>query len=155
MAGFKFSFKEKNISKEAFKELKDLNKKVIRVGVLGSQGSRSDTKLNNASIGSIMEFGSNTKNIPARSFLRMPLELHKKDIKDFIFQALRSKEKPLNKLKRIGIFCESIVQKAFASGGFGQWAPLKESTIKAKGSTSILIKYGFLRKSVSSDVVNK
>jgi len=45
-----------------------------------------------------------------------------------------------------------VIQEAFATGGFGLWAPLKPRTVQRKGSDRILIEHGELREAVTSKV---
>ena len=55
-------------------------------------------------------------------------------------------------LARLGLFAETLVQRAFETSGFGQWPALQSSTVKAKGSSAPLIDTGQLRRSISSEV---
>jgi hypothetical protein len=57
-------------------------------------------------------------------------------------------------LKNIGFACEVSIQNAFASSGFGQWAPNTPKTIHRKKSASPLIDTSQLRRSISSAVVD-
>lgn len=108
----------------------------------------------NVTLGIIHEFGSETKNIPPRSFLRMPMEMKK----DVLIQFLQSKA--IKKLieagnvamvyKLLGIQGENIVHDAFATGGFGQWRGLEAATVARKGSSAILIDTRQLERAVSS-----
>ena len=55
--------------------------KKVRVGILGEGDKRDDDSgLGNAGIGLVQEMGSVTRNIPPRSFIRMPLEQKKGDL---------------------------------------------------------------------------
>lgn len=135
-------------------------KKKVRVGVLGDKNQRDDDEegIGNAGIGLVHEFGSATRNIPARSFLRMPLETKAADLGQFIgneiLSLINGNVSEDQSLKRIGIKAEKIIQGAFQSGGYGQWKALKESTIASKGSSRPLIDTGELRKSITSEVVD-
>lgn len=129
-----------------------------RVGILGANGSRvhEDSDLTMAEIGAIHELGSISDKIPARSFIKMPLELKAfewiKDNKDRYFKYLK-----LGKIKQfykdLGFGAEDIINQAFTSSGFGAWLPLKPSTIKKKGSSMPLLDTGALRGSISSTVL--
>jgi phage gpG-like protein len=143
-----------------------------QVGILGSDVERQNlirvkygekskawtgekSPLTNAKIGTIHEFGIFKLHIPARSFLRMPLNLH-------LFDAIKQgsgklgeavKEGDMGKFYAlIGIYAEKVVQEAFAAHGPG-WAPLKPQTIARKGSSAQLIDSGQLRKSITSRAV--
>lgn len=105
------------------------------------------------------EFG--TANIPKRSFLRVPLDL-------FLNSSLeaddRFDENLLKKTVRDGnmnawgeIVAEDaleVIQDGFSTGGYGQWAPLAPSTLKAKGTDEILVDTELLRNSIVAEVVD-
>lgn len=138
-------------------------KYIIKVGIIGNQAAEEHeaSGMSNASLGLIHEFGSKNKNIPQRSFLRMPIE-SKNDtiVKDVAKNGEKitkelSKGNSLYLYERIALACEAVIQEAFATGGFGQWEGLKSRTIKKKGSSSPLIDTGELRRSVSSKVIKK
>ena len=136
--------------------LKDSNKYAVKVGILGKKNNRSDGEMTNAEIGLIHEYGSRTRNIPIRSFLRMPISVKSKDIiKMASINALKlmTDGKGKQVFKNIGIACEAVIQDAFGSRGFGTWEGNRPSTIKRKKSDSPLIDMGFLRKSISSEVI--
>ena len=150
--------------------LKDMMNKlkeeiVVRVGILGGDGSKmtQDGKITMAYLGSIHEFGASVKDvktpfeIPERSFLRMPLDTKlgeeleksskfKQAFQDCDMQALGDE---------IGLASLNVINDAFDSGGLGKWQPLAESTIARKGSDTILIDTGDLRRSISYEVVEK
>lgn len=133
------------------------SKYVVRVGIFGDKNSRFKTNLTNAEIGALNEFGSITKKIPKRSFLRLPLFLKT----DVILKETSVGIMPLLKkgnmqmvLKRLGIACENAIQKAFASRGYGKWKPNAPLTIALKGSSQPLIDTSQLRRSISSKVTD-
>lgn len=128
------------------------NKK-IRIGILGNKDSRD--KGSNATIGLKQEFGSFSEKIPARSFIRRPLQDNLgKELSPLFKNIMPSLEKlgiePV--MKKIGIKAEEIIQNAFNTGGFGKWAPLSERTIKKKGHDKKLIDTVQLRRSITSEV---
>lgn len=135
---------------------------VARVGILGAKAAEPHEGaqgMTNSELGVIHEFGSISRNIPARSFLRMPVETKQKDI----VQAMGS-YKVKNLLENgqikyvyrfLGLYAESFIKQAFSSGGFGRWAPNKPSTVAQKGSDKPLIDTAQLRRSITSDVVKK
>ena len=112
--------------------------------------------LTNAELGFIHEMGSKTRDIPRRSFLLdtfklMPgtlMEMMKADV----LTLFKAGKIPLF-LKRVGLAAEILVQKAFDTGGFGRWQPIKRGTIARKGSSAILIDTGQLRNSIASRAV--
>jgi len=155
-----------------FKGLNDFvkafsDKNVVQVGIMGrkamrtysSKTSRSKTLhaggnyLSNAELGAIHEFGSHSKNIPMRSFLRAPIhheaERIVKDVKaaDVDVEIVKSKNlRPV--LLKIGIACVAAITRAFSTRGFGTWKADRPSTIRRKGSDSPLIDTGALRRSI-------
>lgn len=128
----------------------------VKVGVLGSKGTAAHkgTTLNNATIGLIHEKGSMTRNIPRRSFLDMPLntegqkEIYKNQ-KVLWSEMIKGTVKTVYKI--LGVIGENTVHKAFDTGGFGRWAPLKPSTIRRKRSSAILIDTRQLEGSITSE----
>ena len=147
------------------KQLADNKGAVVRVGILGNRNERFDIntstttrdKLNTPTRGLIHEFGSVANNIPERSFLRMPLltRLPSKvnQIGRQVWRDLVTGQGLLPALKQLGVLGENIVQEAFATRGFGQWAANKAATIRRKKSSMPLIDTAQLRKSVTSEVV--
>ncbi len=148
------------------------DKHQVQVGIFGNKNNRKDetTGKTNAEIGAIHEFGSFSLNIPMRSFLRMPVNLRADQIlKDTAIgaDALLAAGKIVMVLKRLGIACENAIQLAFATRGFGQWAPDRVATVERKTSrltararrkiggwsNSPLIDTGQLRRSIDSRVV--
>lgn len=135
----------------------------VRVGIMGSKVARQiDNKsgVNNAEIGVIQEYGSQKNNIPARSFLRVPLQNGKKELSSWLKkQDLNSAVLEKGGLKKIlaklGFIAEGLVDDAFESRGGGQWPANKAATIKRKGSSAPLIDFGELRRSITSKVTKK
>lgn len=146
---------------ELAKALND--KRFVKVGLIGGKGKElhTDSDTNNATIGLVHEMGSKTNNIPQRSFLRMPIEQKKKEIVKFVLAGKNKIIKGISKgtlqflYERLSIGAETQILDAFYTGGFGQWAKLKASTIARKGSSSILIDTGQLRKAITSKIVKK
>ncbi len=136
--------------------LQAMGKHRIQVGIFGNKTDRDDTTETNAEIGAKNEFGSFSEKIPARSWLRMPLQTHGKEL------GKTAKAESANLaaagklglfLKRMGIAAEGIIQQGFRTSGWGSWAPNAPSTIEAKGSDKPLIDSAQLRRGVASRVV--
>ena len=121
----------------------------------GHVKSKAEDQANdNAFLGAVHELGQGHH--PPRSFLRATLFEHGQEIakiagKDIF--ALAWKGQISLFWKRLGIACEKLVDKAFQTGGFGKWPALKAGTIRAKGSSAILIDTGQLRRSIASRVI--
>lgn len=131
-----------------------------RVGVLAGSNARDGAK-GNALIGATQEFGSLTNNIPARSWLRMPIQRESKNIAKAVATQKTQIENNLANGNSeliyaiLGVSAEAAIQKAFDTGGFGQWAPKKEGWATRNGFTSPLIVTGQLRGAVLSEVKKK
>lgn len=152
----------------------------VQVGIFSDKAARKATgdeegqPLNNAEIGLIHEKGSLSRNIPARSFLMMPLGLrfrHRMD-KTGADQWLESlvEAGPTQTAALIGVEAENTVQQAFETGGWGAWPRwsmnyTRRRELKNRFKTgrmnfvgpvnpgSLLIDSAQLRRSVSSRVV--
>lgn len=156
------------------------DKYVTRVGVLGGDAARTggntsiaaafkfsatrvtaagSSTLNNAELGLVQMLGSLKKKIPPRDWLRMPIEMKKREILRGIVTGKAKEAFNAGDFKKVyqilGIRAEAAIHEAFATGGFGQWPPLKPATIKRKGSDKPLIDTRQLERAVSSDVVEK
>jgi hypothetical protein len=135
------------------------------VGLFASKASRGkpseapklvkDKKtLTNPALGLIHEFGSTKKNIPERSWLRMPLINRLfSEVKgvNWIYIIL-TKGMPFA-LALLGAKAEVVIHKAFRTRGFGIWPILKKATILRKGHSAILIETTQMEKAISSRVV--
>ena len=107
----------------------------IRIGVFEKDSARKEDGMTNATLAQIHELGVPEKNIPARSFLKVPIGEHIQEIMAPFKGKAESflKKGKLEALyKLIGIAAEKIVDGAFATGGYGKWQPLRSSTILAK-----------------------
>lgn len=140
-------------------QLDELEQHRAQVGLFADTAGRSTDRGridSNPTLGAEHEFGNVGKNLPERSFLRMPLNLHLGDVVkqraplDW-FLALRSGgwKRVLGFLGALG---EDVVQESFATRGWGVWAPLRPATIRKKGSSAILIETAQMRKAISSRV---
>ena len=102
------------------------------------------------------------KGVPARSFLRMPLDLKGKEVvKNFVADKEKIKKiiitegmKPLS--DKLGILAEGVIQEAFETAGFGQWERnINKHYIALKGSDQPLIDTGALRRSITYKVIKQ
>lgn len=150
--------------KANFSGLQELNKAMkqkmrTKVGILSGSGSRTDENgVSNATLGLVHEMGSATKNIPARSFLRMPIQFKADAIQNDVLKRKPAIERAMADgdamplYDTLGLSAVAYVQMAFESGGFGQWKPLSSKTVAQKGSSSPLIDTGQLRESITWEV---
>lgn len=140
--------------------LEELKKQIdghrSRVGILGSDINRKNAEgITNSEIGVIHEFGS--EKMPTRSFLRMPIMTHKKEILKavggtMIRRAFAQKDY-MKMFHLLGQKGRSIVIQAFETGGFGHWPDISDATKAAKGSSVILVDSAQLKNAISEDVV--
>lgn len=131
----------------------------IRIGVLGNGAARENngkSSISNAGIAAVHEYGSLARNIPARSFLRMPLtkrlgeELDAIGVFSNVSLAKIMKESSLYPLAiQIAGVAEKIVLEAFDTAGFGEW---KTSNMSRKKVKQTLIESGQLKKVIDSEV---
>lgn len=150
---------------------------IVRVGILGNKANskhrhetgelkksgghkigEKESEETNADIGLKMEKGSKAERIPARSWLKTPLEDHLPEFftklgNEVIYRMVRTQS--LKAYQDLGVICEQIIQKGFKSGGYGKWKALSRKTVELKGSSQILIDTGQLRKSVTSQIVSR
>jgi hypothetical protein len=150
---------------------------ITRVGILGGKTTRHQTirtragahkagravvSQTNAEIGLLHEKGSLTQRIPRRSFLEMPLVLKslglmsiKLNLWHFFMSGEHSPARLRDAYVKLGLMAERIIQSAFETRGFGRWAADSEQTIRRKKSDAPLIDTGQLRRSITSDVVDR
>lgn len=132
----------------------------IEIGII-EPTSRQEGKADNASIGAAHEYGAPEHNLPARSWLRMPLTDHLQN--EMETNGLLSEETSkkvvaegniLPWLEKVKISALAVVKKAFASNGFGKWKDLTPHYAKRKKVNQILVETGQLRESVAAKVVS-
>jgi phage gpG-like protein len=130
-------------------------KSFVKVGIFGNKTKRQKGVLTNAEVGAIHEFGSVSRKIPPRSFLRVPLFQKSDEIVSEASEGALMKLAQgdiIGVIKGLGIAAERAIQTAFESSGFGSWVGNALSTIRRKGSSSPLIDRGELRRSIASKV---
>ena len=132
--------------------LKDIGKPQVLVGVPASTNPRQGAT-NNATIAATHELGAPSKNIPARPFLVPVVQGNSQKYVGLMAQgfknALRDQEKIKRVYEKIGLVISNDVKDYIVSGNF---VPLKQSTIDAKGSSKPLINTGELRNSITYEV---
>lgn len=132
--------------------LKDIGKPQVLVGVPSSKNARQGAS-NNATIAAVHELGAPSKNIPARPFLVPVVQGDSQKYVELMAQgfrnALQDQEKIKQVYEKIGLVISNDVKAYIVSGNF---VPLKQSTIDAKGSSKPLISTGELRNSISYEI---
>lgn len=114
----------------------------LRVGIIGSKASTTHkkSKLTNAELGTIHEFGSaDGKRPPRRSFLEDSLkfklkfnEERLKVLRESLFKNFFVKNAPQQFLTELGAKCLLIIQEGFDTNGFGLWKPLSMKVFNVK-----------------------
>lgn len=141
------------------KELERAVKMTVKVG-LPSDKVGGEVYSDNPDGPTIMQIGAQheygTEHMAARSFLRMPFDLHRAEIDKYIgaqFMAVMHGTRTAeDALELVGAKAMDISKGAFRNNGYGQWAELKESTKATKqkaGKTTPLIWYGILRNAIT------
>jgi hypothetical protein len=129
-----------------------LKKHCAQVGIIGKDGARKKGARTNIEIGAGHEFGEGKA--PKRSFLKMPLETKLPEKSNKINRLLMNgikNDSILNAFFKIGVIGRNIVMEAFASGGFGKWAPISDRLMLKKGRRGgILVDTQQLMESVTS-----
>ena len=133
------------------KNLQQFKDSVVKAGILAKDGSENHSEgITVFQIGMIHEFGVPEKNIPRRSFIRVPIESNIKEITKLIENnhKLVSENAMSAKvaLDRIGIKAQNTIKESFRNN---DWKPLKRATVKRKGSSRPLIDTGQLIGSIS------
>lgn len=129
----------------------------VKVGIPAGSKESSDNYPDGTPllvIAATHEYGSHIRNIPQRSFLRVPMIKDKEKINKMIFSRYKAvgdntltAEKGLNQIGSLGV---SISKSSFRNNN---WAANKPATIKAKkGKDTPLINTGQLRQSITYQV---
>jgi len=133
------------------KNLQQFKDSVVKAGILAKDGSQNHSEgITVFQIGMIHEFGVPEKNIPRRSFIRVPIENNIKEITKLIENNHRLVSENAMSAKvaldRIGIKAQNTIKESFRNN---DWKPLKRATVKRKGSSRPLIDTGQLIGSIS------
>lgn len=137
----------------------------VKIGILSNEPLHSEDSLGAVELGAIHEFGSMSRNIPERSFIRLT-ESQRRD--NYAFWVLKNKNEIFKAivsdglssiLPKIGALWVGYVQNTFFTIGYGKWPKLSPSTYmkrtKGKGSGPVkpLIDTGALMNSITYEVV--
>ena len=147
--------KEHNGGIKGFLErFKNIGKPKVYIGVpFKANVIHKDTKLNMATLLAIHCMGAPTRGIPKRDPLLPPLQENAKEYSRLLAQGIKNNlanGEPIEQAyEKLGLLATNDVKSYFVSGNF---VPLKQSTIDAKGSSKPLIDSGELRNSISYEV---
>ena len=133
------------------KNLQQFKDSVVKAGILAKDGSENHSEgITVFQIGMIHEFEKKKKNIPRRSFIRVPIENNIKEITKLIENnhKLVSENAMSAKvaLDRIGIKAQNTIKESFRNN---DWKANSRATVKRKGSSRPLIDTGQLIGSIS------
>jgi hypothetical protein len=137
------------------KDIADLAKLQVYVGIPEAASSRPKEKVTNAELLYIHTHGSPLKHIPARPVLEPMLMLPDNkaaitaDLKQAGVSALNGKMQEAVKFMKIAGMDAANRAKSFFTDPRNNWAPNAPSTIRRKGSDRPMINLGELRKSIT------
>jgi len=133
------------------RNLQQFKDSVVKAGILAKDGSENHSEgITVFQIGMIHEFGVPEKNIPRRSFIRVPIENNIKEITKLIENNHRLVSENAMSAKvaldRIGIKAQNTIKESFRNN---DWKANSRATVKRKGSSRPLIDTGQLIGSIS------
>lgn len=150
-----------------WKKLREQAKKLagqphVKVGVLASQGGdapHEGGEISMVGLAAVHEFGSPSRGIPERSFLRSAFagdgkKSLAKTCARLYKQVLSGKMTTKQALEVLGQWAAARVKRGITAGE-GIPPPLKPETIKRKGSSRTLVDTGQLVNSITYEVVEK
>lgn len=126
--------------------------KVVTVGIHEGAPQPENGDLNMATLGAVLNFGTQDGHIPERPWLEPGIQASAQEISDTIADAIEGGKDLDGTLEMVGVV---------ASGGVRQYMtdlktpPNAESTIKRKGSANPLIDTGALRASVTHAITSE
>lgn len=135
---------------------------ICRIGILGNSDSRSgkgkQKATTNSIVGAAHEFGAPGRNLPQRSFLRVPLadnlEKYLEQSGAFdkkVFDEVIAQGSVIPWLKKVAATAQAVVSDAFDTKGFGKWPPWKNPGYTNEGG-SLLVDTQQLRDSITTEV---
>lgn len=144
------------------KGVRALTTKEVLVGIPSTTAGRTDTPINNAEIGYLMETGSPAQNIPERPFLVPGVDGASKQfiphLKAAGLSALEGKTATIERdFDRAGFVAANAVKAKITDGPFTPLSPKTLQKRRAKGRTGErpLIDTGQLRRAVTHVVRKK
>ena len=135
---------------------REIGKPKVYIGVPASKNGMHEGGINMATLLAIHVLGAPSRGIPQRDPLRPPLIANAQRYSDLLAlglkNALSDGTDPKLVYEKIGIVATNDVYDYFVTGNF---KPLSEKTIKAKGSSKPLIDSEELRGAITYEVRNK
>ena len=135
---------------------REIGKPKVYIGVPASKNGMHEGGINMATLLALHVLGAPSRGIPQRDPLRPPLIANAQRYTDLLAiglkNALSDGTDPKLVYEKIGIVATNDVYDYFVTGNF---KPLSEKTIKAKGSSKPLIDSEELRSSITYEVRQK
>ena len=135
---------------------KEIGKPKVYIGVPASKNGMHEGGINMATLLALHVLGAPSRGIPQRDPLRPPLIANAQRYSDLLAlglkNALSDGTDPKLVYEKIGIVATNDVYDYFVTGNF---KPLSEKTIKAKGSSKPLIDTEELRGAITYEVRQK
>lgn len=158
----KMSFEVRDVDR-GYKKLQDAARKLaargayVKAGVLGGDKDRREGEpIGNVELAAIHEFGAPAANIPERSFIRSTFDKHREQyvnhLKKLLVHVYEGRMDLEKVLGIMGLKMTADIKSAVKSGS-GIPPPLKESTVRSKGSSRPLVDTGQMINSVTHEVV--
>jgi hypothetical protein len=127
----------------------------VRVGVLGD-GGYHDAEMTNAELLAIHEFGAPRANIPERAPLRGAFDAYEKRWQNLAARLLKAVlSEKIDPQQALGVLGERAVADIRAHVRAGLEPPLKEATVRRKGSSTPLIDTGRLLQAFAYEIGEK
>lgn len=120
--------------------------KVVTVGIHEGAPQPEDGDLNMATLGAVLNFGTQDGHIPERPWLEPGIQAGAQEISDTIADAIEAGKGLDDTLEMVGVVASGAVRQYMTDL---KTPPNAESTIKRKGSANPLIDTGALRASVT------
>lgn len=143
--------------RQLVRELDQLQKLDVLVGVHEGEEQQEADEMTSAQIAATHEFGSEDGTIPERSFLRASTDHYEKEFSEAFSESFRSitsgrARSAQRELARIGLLGQAKVREYITIVGQSVWPDISDATKDRKGSTKILIDTGQLRRDISYTV---
>lgn len=135
--------------KKLVKKLKKLRNAGVDVGFLGGERHREVPEATVAEIATIHEFGSDDGKIPERPFMRNTVKKHKNYVSLLARESGKVFEKRQSSSTMIAKMGETVRSDMIQEIAGGNFTPLADSTVRAKGSSKPLIRTGFMWNSIT------
>ena len=153
MVNAKITATTQDNSAEMLKQLEELKKLTVYVGIPEERASRDGEQINNAELLYFHSQGSELQHIPARPVLEPSVEKNRDQIANLLGAAMAEMlkgnvqmVKPM--LEKTGLYASTKAKDYFVDPDNG-WEPNSQRTIERKGSSRPLIDTGSMRNAIT------